>query len=516
DTYLPEILLTKFNQLRQEQKELLTQVLVNRNGLIVEYNGTISAMLGCNTNVSILGSEEQAKSTLLYLLKYVTKPPTEITHSISLIHHARRTIENYPSVAEDSGTDKRTAMHLLNRVTNQISSTIEVSSSFASLAILGGPAEFTSCSFFKVYVHEAFKFAEEHPDYAASIISIDNAQEFENLPGDEFEEEEPSDDEELASSDKTINSANGEMNDLDVLFAEESEPQVFTPSEENSDHNEDHSTAVIYTGITGKIAVPQHIHYSHRGPELHDYNLYEFASIVDVVPKKKSVAVPIITLSPEDSVEDNQFYQELNDQSRSVGRPSNGYFNFATTLPLYATHQIRLRSKMKVPIPKYIPKPPPIKPAKLTEAWKKQARYDNGNGTLPGSLTWYEFCKFIKELENGIDGNGSSIIDVVRLHWILNMSHGFRTSSTERAAVQKFVRRSATIWGVPDSSTPIGRFEPSEEPILEDETLSSETAQLAIDLLRSEAAADDQMSHLNYKENQYLQATEAALEKIHG
>ncbi|KAK4024407.1 hypothetical protein OUZ56_009829 [Daphnia magna] len=71
----------------------------------------------------------------------------------------------YPSVAEDSGTDKRSAMHLLNRVTNQISSTIEVSSSFSSLAIL-------------VYIHEAFKFVEEHPDYAASIISIDNAKEF--------------------------------------------------------------------------------------------------------------------------------------------------------------------------------------------------------------------------------------------------------------------------------------------------------------------------------------------------
>ena len=96
------------------------------------------------------------------------------------------------------------------------------------------------------------------------------------------------------------------------------------------------------------------------------------------------------------------------------------------------------------------------------------------------------------------------------------MGHGLRTSSKERAAVQKFVRRSATIWGVPDSSTPIGRFEPSEEPILENETLASETAQLTIDLLRSEAAADDQMSHANYKENQYLQATEAALEKIHG
>lgn len=92
------------------------------------------------------------------------------------------------------------------------------------------------------------------------------------------------------------------MNDVDIFFNEECEPQVLTPSDETSDHNEDYSTADIYTRITGKIAVPQHIHYSHRGPELHDYNLYEFASIVDVVPKKKSVAVPIITLSPEDSV----------------------------------------------------------------------------------------------------------------------------------------------------------------------------------------------------------------------
>jgi hypothetical protein len=78
--------------------------LVNRNGLIVEYNETISAMLGFNKNLGILGSEEQAKSILCYLLKYVTKPPTKITNSISLIHHARRTIKiRYPSVAEDSG-----------------------------------------------------------------------------------------------------------------------------------------------------------------------------------------------------------------------------------------------------------------------------------------------------------------------------------------------------------------------------------------------------------------------------
>lgn len=42
-------------------------------------------------------------------------------------------------------------------------------------------------------------------------------------------------------------------------------------------------------------------------------------------------------------------------------------------------------------------------------------------------------------------------------------------------------------------------MEPVEEPIQEEETLSIEAAQLAIDFLRSEAAADDQMNHPNYK-----------------
>ena len=143
-------------------------------------------------------------------------------------------------------------------------------------------------------------------------------------------------------------------------------------------------------------------------------------------------------------------------------------------------------------------------------------RYDNGHGTLPGSLTWNEFCKFIKDLEDGVDNNGSSFLDVVRLRWIVNMAHGLRTNCSDRAAVQKFVRREATIWGVPDdSSLSIGRIESMDTPITEAETVSTTLAQLAIEVIRGEAAADDQMDHPNYKDNQYLKATEAALAQIH-
>ena len=70
------------------------------------------------------------------------------------------------------------------------------------------------------------------------------------------------------------------------LCNEEEDPQVLDLQEDCNDANQIHSTAVIYKRATGKIAVPQHIHYAHRGPAFKEYNLFEFASIVDVVEKK--------------------------------------------------------------------------------------------------------------------------------------------------------------------------------------------------------------------------------------
>jgi hypothetical protein len=49
-----------------------------------------------------------------------------------------------------------------------------------------------------------------------------------------------------------------------------------------------------------------------------------------------------------------------------------------------------------------------------------------------------------------------------------------------------------------------------------EETAQEELAQIAIDLIRAEAASDDQLNHPNYNYHQYLQATTAALSKIIG
>ncbi len=73
------------------------------------------------------------------------------------------------------------------------------------------------------------------------------------------------------------------------LYDEDVDPQVLN-IEDDDDPSESldiHSTAQIYSSATGKIAVPQHIHYSHRGVAFKEYSLYEFAAIVDVVQRKK-------------------------------------------------------------------------------------------------------------------------------------------------------------------------------------------------------------------------------------
>lgn len=127
--------------------------------MVVEFNPVITALLGCNTNVSILGSDAQAKAIMAYLLKYLTKPPSELSHAIAVIHNVRRTITNYPSRAEDTGTVRRTAMHFFTRLVNTLSNAVEVSAPMASLALLGVPAEISSHSFQLVFVSAALAYA---------------------------------------------------------------------------------------------------------------------------------------------------------------------------------------------------------------------------------------------------------------------------------------------------------------------------------------------------------------------
>jgi hypothetical protein len=166
--------------LSEEEKQWLNTTLPKKNGMVVEFNPLISTLLGCNTNVSVLGSDAQAKAALSYLIKYVTKPPAELAHSLSLLYHARQAIQHHPSVADDQGSTLRTAIHFLNKIINKLNGAVEISAPMAAAALLGMPSETCTDSFWIAYVTASIKYVREHPE-TPPLPNISDESQFEDV-----------------------------------------------------------------------------------------------------------------------------------------------------------------------------------------------------------------------------------------------------------------------------------------------------------------------------------------------
>jgi hypothetical protein len=282
---LPADLQQQFDTLTAEQQEKVNRALIARNGLVVDYSPVQSAVVGCNTNASLLGSDAQTKAALCYVLKYVTKPPAELAHTLSLLHHARRTIELHPSRATDTGTVIRTGMHYLNRIVNQLSGAIEISAPMAAVAIQGMPAELCSDTFWVAYVTAAIAYAKHHRETSPTSTG-DNLNEFDDVDTNdsamEEENDETNSDEDIISDDEESNTNIEDINDLNhhsdheetvVIhnvngdltqdeFFNQTEPLVLSPEDKTrlatqSDENIV-STANIYVSDKKIVAVPQH------------------------------------------------------------------------------------------------------------------------------------------------------------------------------------------------------------------------------------------------------------------
>lgn len=158
---LPTNVQNEYDSLPPDTRERINRAYMKRNGIVVEHNKIVSSLLGCNTNVSFLGSESQAKLALCYILVYMVKPSAPLAKTISLILNARQEIDQHPSVAKDSGTPKRTAMHLIDKLLNDISGLQEISAQTASACILGMPSTTCTHEFHLLFVDAAIKYIED-------------------------------------------------------------------------------------------------------------------------------------------------------------------------------------------------------------------------------------------------------------------------------------------------------------------------------------------------------------------
>ena len=125
----------------------------------------MAALLGCNTNVSVLGGSAQALNALFYLVGYLTKNPVKPNVWTTCVAAALQSAQKHESVAEDKDTPARNAKFILQKVLNRLNALAEMSDTQLSMLLLN----FTSfkCS-------HRFSFCFRLPALEAQLAVRDN------------------------------------------------------------------------------------------------------------------------------------------------------------------------------------------------------------------------------------------------------------------------------------------------------------------------------------------------------
>ena len=121
-----------------------------------------------------LGSTEQAKAIMYYLIKYILKDKTALksTLSVHVVLYALKTLAEYPSRATNTGTDHRSGVHLLQSSINKINGTC------------------TSCHTTYVFIHAVIAVATERLDIDAGHDDPEKAWDEDHIHHQNFDPEE--------------------------------------------------------------------------------------------------------------------------------------------------------------------------------------------------------------------------------------------------------------------------------------------------------------------------------------
>ena len=208
--------------LRQVDTNILIKIYNNvskevqgRNGLVVDYNPLLTALLGCNTNASFLGAKEQSRGALFYIGPYINKDGVAVIDALPLMLKTQEDVLLHPSVADDTGTDKRHVQHALTRTLNKLNSQMEVSDTQAAGALLGLDARITSEVFsyydgrgYKNYILDEHKKGRARKRHLATITeeeSVGDASDTESEQDVDFDSDQVGNDAESGSEAESFN-----------------------------------------------------------------------------------------------------------------------------------------------------------------------------------------------------------------------------------------------------------------------------------------------------------------------
>ena len=291
--YTPNVTFAEFqgtlDQVIDQVTQKVQQLIIHRNGMVVETNDVLSACTQSQSNVQTLSTAINSKNSLKYMTAYLSKQKASPTTTFALLASVRKDVLSplRKSREDDSGSISRTAKHFLARVNNMFMKKQEISASQTAQVLLQVPVFFTSQTFRKLMfnsMHDSVVSKRAQNTYYANLdgrtwlpfrkqpaqeaCSDDNNGDMTDNSSSDEPREDPHD-----SNDK-VNKPTG-MNTTAQGFG-----VCPTYSKEPVIENLD-DTGLTFKVETPNIAVPQHVNIGHRGEALKILNALEYVSLVD-------------------------------------------------------------------------------------------------------------------------------------------------------------------------------------------------------------------------------------------
>ena len=391
-----------------------------RNASLIEFSPVMTRLLNCNTAPLLLGAGQSAKGAGLYMCKYMVKDAYALQASLSVLLDARQHIKDYPTQAEDAGTDTRTTQHFLQRVLN--STTAELAPTQAAAIVLGIPSAAHSHTFVYACVWDAIRLTDVLRGGGA-FLSDPALPEPERASGaDDTSSESESDD--------------GFESEGDL------EPSAAASKGRTGG-------AGVYTLPDGqKLPVANVEHFAYRDPLLHSLNFDEFV-----------MSFKVEKVKPEE-------IDAINDPHPAAGRPRQRAYRFQAPHPLRECYVLREKAKFDVPI--FTGDPPPRLPAagaggkpRCAEKTAERAKFYGalfipwhaGGAIDVTPAAWGAHVSSLEALaaKQTLDPQESLQRDVARgrLFRIKNVANALVANAQKAKLMSKWRSRNRDLWAAP-------------------------------------------------------------------
>ena len=504
ELYRPRITSPEFDHpcyvdLPERLRNWISAIVPSQNGLVTPFNPPTLFLEPGNQCAYPLWGPAPAAITSRYTVKYIAKDAGELAEAAAILYQAQRRTEQYPSVADDSGTPVRSATHFCQSILHQINGRRELSAPQAASLILGRDLELCSELISQVYATDAIAFVKQMIKEAGDNRTYDDTTQFDDYSRTER------DDDSYDNSD-----SDSDDSEFDDILGNEGRAKAAlnTAASKLSDDlpatssGSGRPTGQAFTLSNGEVVVVRQIvNYVYRGPELNRYSLVDYVELIKICKisskgkSRSGVSGGTATGSGRgnDQPDDDDAPEQLQDP-----RQETPIFPFLPGHPLHGEYVQKLRSKWTCA--SFIGPPPSIPESIESDIHQRLLLncalyyrilfypFSIDDLSAPAELLDTSYNAFVEMMQSY--QSTSHISDVAtkvgsqRYNQIINMAHGLRCTSGE-AKLQSIYRNEAcTKWATCDPIADGTANPPGKEGISGRSGASEEddTVQIARDL----------------------------------